>query len=276
MAKVKIALDRREDHRHADGKYPLVLRISHKRKTRDIPFDIYVHEEQFDSQSYDLNGIINAVRQSKRIKHRVSEVDLWIDENKAQIKLWDIAKLKNQIEKRFFDKQSELTLLNHSCDLFERFYKKERFPTISSYQDALKVFVKYNMSKAGENDRVIIKTLFDIDEKGVFKVKPDYQNYDLPIKAIDKEFAKKLEAYLSARLKSRNSVAIHLRSLQAIISDAEESFDDLKDHKPFSGIKKTSRANNQVVLTMDEINQLRDVRAEFEQAASPKFDVINS
>ncbi|MDW3191252.1 MAG: tyrosine-type recombinase/integrase [Cytophagales bacterium] len=275
MAKVKIALDRREGHKHNDGRCPVVLRISHKSKTRDIPFDIYVLENDFDSETYDLKGIQNAVRQTKRVKKKIFEVDLWVDENKAVVKLWDIAKLKDQIERKFFNKQSELTLFSHACDLFARFYTKEKFSTISSYEDALKIFAKFNMARNGKSDRVIIKSLFEIDGDGRFTLKSEYEEFDLPIKAINKELAKNFEAYLSARLKSRNSVAIHLRSIQAIIGDAEDSFDELKDHKPFRGIKKSSRANNQVVLTYDEINQIRSLREEFKLACDPKFDVIN-
>ena len=275
MTKVKVTLDKRADHTHKDGKFPLVLRLSHKRKTRDIPFDIYVHQDQFDETEGKITGIQNAVRHSKRVQNIFSNIDLWVDENKAAIKLWEITKLKDQIERRFFKKQSELRLFEHAADLFNRFWQKEKYSTIASYEDALKVLAKYNMHKSGKSDRIIIKSLFNRNAKEGFEVKEEYQAFDLPIKAVDKDLAKNFEAYMSSRFKSKNSVFIHLRSLQSIISDAEDSYDELKGHKPFAGIKKVSLPNKPVVLTRTEIDSIRKLKAEFKKTANPKFDVIN-
>lgn len=275
MAKVKVVLDKREDHRHKDGRCSLVLRISHKSKTRDIGFDIYVLENNFNVETRVIKGITNSVRYTKRVQKMFADVDLWLDENKAEIKLWDIAKLKDQIERKFFKKQSELHLFHHAADLFTRFRLKGKFSTIASYEDALKVLVKYEMKKRSKSDSIIIKSLFSWDgKKEAYEVREEWQTYDMPIKAIDKDFAKKLEAYMSGRFKSKNSVFIHLRSLQSIISDAEDSFDELKGHKPFAGIKKVSLANQPVVLTRTEIDKIRSLKNELDKT-NPKFHVIN-
>ena len=97
MAKVKITLYKREGHKHKDGRFPLVLRISHKSKTRDIPLDINVYENQFNEVTGKFSGIQNQVRNTKRIQKLFGDVDLWIDENKSKIKLWDIGKLKDKL-----------------------------------------------------------------------------------------------------------------------------------------------------------------------------------
>lgn len=275
MAKVKVTLDSRLNSCDKDGKYPLVLRISHKRKTRDIGFDIHVKNEHFNPSKTEIKGIQNAVRNSKRVQKIYADVDLWIDENKALIKLWDIAKLKDQIERKFFKKQSELHLFEHAADLFTRFRMKGKYSTIASYEDALKVLVKYNLKKAGKKDSIIIKGLFVWDtKKEEYSVSEEFKGHDLAIKAIDKDFVKKLEAYMSNRFASKNSVFIHLRSLQSIVSDAEDSFEELKGHKPFEGIKKVSLPNKPVVLTHGEIGKIRSLKREFDKA-NPKFDVIN-
>jgi len=274
MAKVKITLDTRSNAKDKDGKYPLVLRMAHRSKTRDIPFHIHVHENQYNETTRAIKGIENSVRNSKRVQKLYSEIDLWIDENKAEIKLWDIAKLKDQIERKFFNKQSELLLFNHACDVFDRFRLKGKFSTIACYEDGLKILAKYNMKQKGKNDRVIIKSLFNWEAKNGYQIKEEYIPYDIPIKSVDRSFAKKLEAYMSGRLNSRNSVAIHLRSIQSIISDAEDSFDELKGHKPFEGLKKNSVPNKPVVLSRDEIDKIRTLKSQFEEASS-KWHVIN-
>ncbi|MEQ8881613.1 MAG: tyrosine-type recombinase/integrase [Cyclobacteriaceae bacterium] len=271
MAKIKISLDTRSSSQDKDGKYPLVLRIGHKSKTRDIGLNIHVKEDQFNSDSKEIRGIQNSVRQSKRVQKIFSEIDLWIDENKAEIKLWPITKLKNEIERRFFKKQSELNVLQHGAKVLYRFHSEGRYSTVYTYEDALKILVKYQMKCAKKNDQVVIKSLFDKDKDG-FSLKDEYACYDMPIKAFNVEFAKDFKAYLGQRMKAKNSVGIHLRNLQSILSDAEKTYDELKGHKPLEGIKKTSTPNVPIVLTPDEVNKIRE--ASFEEGSS-RFHVRN-
>ena len=272
MAKVKITLDTRSTSQDKEGKYPLVLRIGHKSKTRDIKLGMHLLEDQFNPDTREIRGIQNSVRNSKRIQKVYGEIDLWIDENKGEIKLWPITKLKDEIERRFFKKQSELNLLEHSAKMFYRFHSEEQYSTASSYEDALKILVKYRMKLARKDDQVIISSLFNKNKRDYFEVKPEYQVYDMPIKAFNIEFAKDLKAYLSKRLSAKNSVSIHLRSLQSILSDAEKSHEELRGHKPLEGIKKTSTPNKPVVLSMEEIEAIR--QASYPEDSS-RFHVRN-
>lgn len=272
MAKVKITLDSRSSSCDKDGKYPLVLRISHKSKTRDVGFDIHLLPDQFDEAAIQIRGIQNSVRHSKRVQKIYGDIDLWVDENKAEIKLWDIAKLKDEIERRFFKKQSELNLLEHSAKVLYRFCADGKYSTAASYEDALKTLVKYRMKLAKKDDYQIIKTLFDQNGKDVFTVKGEYQKYDMPIKAFNVEFVKDFRAYLNQRMNSKNSVGIYLRSLQSILGDAERSYEELRGHKPLDGIKKNSTPNAPVVLTIEEVDLIRQAKYEEE---SSKFHVRN-
>lgn len=275
MTKVKVTLDKREDHSHKDGSFPVVLRISHNRKTRDIQFDIYATEKQFNPIEKKFKGVENAVQKSLFVGDISSRIAFWVLQSKEEIKLWDIGKLKDQIELKFFNKQLELSLFEHAADLFTRFRMKGKYSTISSYEDALKAFAKFNMKQKRKKDTVIIKTLFSWDENNEkYSVLDEYKIYDKPIKTIDRDLAKKLEAYMSARFNSKNTVFIHLRSLQSIISDAEDSYDELKGHKPFEGIRKVSVPNKPVVLTRDEMDKIRFLKNEFDEA-NAKFHVIN-
>lgn len=70
-----------------------------------------------------------------------------------------------------------------------------------------------------------------------------------------REFAKDFRTYLSHRIKSKNTVNIYLRSLQAILNDAEKTYEELKGHKPLDGIRKA--ANAPIVLTSGEIASIR-------------------
>lgn len=275
MATVKIVLDKRENCKDSEGKYPLVLRMGHARKTRDIPMNIHLFDNQFDTALNKISGITNSVRHTKRIQKKLSDIDLWLDENKGEIKLWSINKLKDQIEKQFFNKQSELTLLGFSAKYLHRLHQEERFSTASSYEDALKAFVKYKMKLTGKNDRVTIKSLFnknkqDIEKSGsnAFIILDQYVTYDVPIKGLDVEFMKDFKAYMSERFTSRNTVGIFLRSINAILNDAGTSFADLKDHKPLENIKKGSFANEIRPLSIEELQRLRDVELPL---ASPAY-----
>ena len=131
MTKVKIALDTRKNSQDKDDNFPLVLRISHKSKTRDIGFDIHIAKENFieldvaegekKSVHFQIKGVANSVRKTKRIQKTYGDVDLWLDENKGEIKIWPINLLKKNIEKKFFNKQSQLSLLEHGAKMLCRF-----------------------------------------------------------------------------------------------------------------------------------------------------------
>ena len=92
MATIKITFDKRSDHTTRDKKFPLVLHIGHARKTRDIPFNLHLKENQYDFESGTITGILNAVRHTKRTRKIYSDVDLWIDEHEGVIKNWEIKK----------------------------------------------------------------------------------------------------------------------------------------------------------------------------------------
>ncbi len=282
MTKVKIALDTRKSSQDKDGNFPLVLRISHKSKTRDIGFDIHIAKDNFielevaegekKSVYFQIKGVSNSVRKTKRIQKTYSDVDLWLDENKGEIKLWPINLLKENIEKKFFNKQSQLSLLQHGAKMLCRFHAEKRFSTASSYEDALKVLVKYKKKLARKDDIEQIKDLFNKSSSEAFTVNSEFASYDMPIKAFNVEFAKDFKAYLAQRFSSKNSVNIHLRSLQAILNDAEKTYEELKGHKPLESFKKSSTANAPVVLTNEEVAAIR--KSSYPEDSS-KFDVRN-
>ncbi|GAB5527490.1 MAG: hypothetical protein Roseis2KO_53620 [Roseivirga sp.] len=268
MATVRIVLDTRPTSADKDNKYPLVLRIGHKTQRRDIPFDIRLSKDDFieidagdgkkKSAHFKLKGVTNPARKTKRIQKTYSDVDLWLDENKGDIKLWPMSQLKETIERKFFNKQSQLSLLEHGAKIIYAFHVEKRYSTASSYEDALKIVVKYRKKLNRKDDRAQIKDLFDKSKKDMFTVKEEFKPYDMPIKAFTVEFAKDFKIYLSTRLKSKNSINIHLRSLQAILNDAEKTYDELKGHKPLESFKKSSTANAPVVLTNEEIAAIRN------------------
>jgi integrase len=258
MATARILLDQRNHCQANDGSFPLVLRIGHNRQNRDIPLGIHALPKKYDPETRKLTGITNSVRHTKRIQKKYGDIDLWLDEEGETIKHWDINHLKSEIEKRFFEKQLSLTLLSYSAVYLRRLQLEKRFSTARSYEDALKKFIKYRLRNAGKSDEAQIKSLFTLKD-GELSVRDEYKIYDLAIKAIDANFAKDFKAYMGSTMKSRNSVGIYLRSLQAIINDAGGSFTELKDHRPLDNIKKTSTRNKPVDLTIAEIDAIRNL-----------------
>lgn len=258
MATVKVTLDKRDSNTTKDNKYPLVLRIGHKSKTRDILFNIHLSEEEFDPATGKITGILNAGRHSKRTRKIYSDVDLWIDEESGTIRHWEIDQLKREIEQQFFKKQPSRSLLNYGGIYLHRFLQKGKFSTADSYEDALKIFVKYRMKTKGKDDFSTIKTLYQ-EQDNTLIVKEEYVSYDMQIKAIDHSFVKDFEAYLINRYPSPNTPKIHMRSLQAIMNDASKAFAELKDHNPLSTIKKQSTQNATNPLALEEIYTIRQL-----------------
>ncbi|SFC05299.1 Site-specific recombinase XerD [Flagellimonas taeanensis] len=258
MATIKISFDKRADHTTKDKKFPLVLRIGHARKTRDIPFNLHLKENQYDFTTGKVTGILNAVRHTKRIRKIYSDVDLWMDEHASEIKYWEIKKLKSEIEEIFFKKSPARSILSHGAVYLNRLRLEERFSTASSYEDALKALIKFRKNLKGQDDTAPIKTLYRTEDKKL-KVLEDLKELDMEIKAMDYAFLKDFKAYMSNRYKSRNTPAIHLRSLQAIMNDAGKTYSDLRDHKPLSSIKKQSHENAPEPLSLEDIMAIRNL-----------------
>lgn len=271
MAKIRITLDKRKNSESSQLTFPVVFRISHKSKTRDIGLGISVKESNFKSDPLKITGISNSVRKTKQILKLYSEIDLWLESNKGVVRVWTMNQLKDYIEKNFLKKQSNLTLLTHGAKVLSRLKQQDRFSTASSYEDALKVFVKFQLKKLKKDDLCVIKTLYQSHD-GELSLKDEFSNCDIALKAFTVELAKDFRSYLGSRYKSRNSIGIYLRSIQAIMNDAEETYEELRGHKPLEKIKKSSQPNSPVVLSPDEINKIR--LAKYDQG-TPQFHVKN-
>ncbi len=260
MATIKITLDKRADHTTKDKKFPLVLRIGHARKTRDIPFNLHLKESQYDFETGKITGILNATRHTKRTRKIYSDVDYWIDENEGEIKTWEMTRLKQEIEQHFFKKSPSRTLLNYGAIYLYRLRMERRFSTADSYESALKALIKYRRHLKGL-DNEIIKTLYEIKKDKMVPLE-EFEEFDMEIKAIDYSFVQNFKAYLVSRSNSKNTPNIYLRSIQAIMNDASKSFQDLSDHKPLSKIKKQSFENAPAPITIDDINTIRKLTLE--------------
>jgi hypothetical protein len=113
MAKIKIILNKRKSHKTTFNQYPLILNIGHKSRARELSLNLLLREDQFDEAFLKITGINNSVRHTKRINKIYAAIDFWLESNQAEIKLWSIDKLKETIERRFFNKQIDITLLMH-------------------------------------------------------------------------------------------------------------------------------------------------------------------
>ena len=271
MATIKLTFDKRSSNTTKDNKFMLVLRISHNRKTRYISLNLHLKENQFNPVTGNITGIMNAVRHTKRIRKIYSEVDLWLAEHEGEIQKWEIKKLKSEIERIFFKKSPSHSILNHGAVYLNRLRLEDRYSTASSYEDALKALIKFRKSRKGQDDTVLIKTLYELKD-GKLKVLDTYKDLDMEIKAMDYAFSKDFKAYMSNRYKSKNTPAIHLRSLQAIMNDAGKTYQDLRDHKPLSSIKKQSHENAPAPLDLEDINAIRNLKLE---AHTPIWDTCN-
>lgn len=259
MAKVKLTLDKRKSNTTKEGKFPLVIRISHQRKSRDIPLNLHVKKSQFNERTGKISGIENSGSKNIEVKKLNSDIEYWIDKNSFKIKNWEIARLKDEIERLFLGKQIALKLLNHGATYLSRLRLKKSFSTASSYEDALKSFVKYQKLLRKQDDKESISTLFNI-ENNKLSVKEDFQKLDIQITDFDTTYARDFEAYLINKYSSKNTPRIFLRSIQAIMNDAIEAYPDLRNHNPMRGIKKQSVSNHIQPLNIQQINKIRELK----------------
>lgn len=180
MATIKITFDQRESSTTKDNKFMLVLRIGHNRKTRDIPFNLHLKENQYDFATGKIIGILNATQHTKRTRKIYSDVDLYIEEHDGKIKNWKMDRLKSEIEQRLFNKSPSRTILNYGAVYLNRLRMEGQFSTASSYEDALKALIKFRKQQKGQDDMGLIKTLYEV-KADKLQTLEDIKNLDMEI-----------------------------------------------------------------------------------------------
>ncbi len=200
---LKLSLDTRRKKK--DNSYPLILRLSHLRRTTSINLGHSIQQEFWDEKNQKIKksfkGVTNVNQLNNQlIKEKVRAVDIinQLFEN-DELNFLSIKQLKTRIVKPSrFD-----SFLLYTNSLVEDLKKIQRYGTASSYFSVLIILKKFN----GGND-----------------IKFNEINYD---------FLKKFEEYHFSRGNSANGLASYMKTIRAIYNKAIKDGIITKDAYPF-------------------------------------------
>ena len=191
---ITLSLDKRRAKK--DGTYPIILRLSHGRRTINIATGYSIFEKYWDEQNRKVKTACNTIDNVSRannylFKKRSEAMDL-IAELDTKKKLQTLSAV--QIKEKLKGRSTKATFFTYTQQLIDRFDETERFGNARSYRNVLR------------------------------EVKNFKNDVDFRIEEINYEFLMNFEkAYLS-RGNSVNGLAVYTRTIRAIFNYA------IKDH----------------------------------------------
>ena len=246
MATLTLMLDRR--NKNAD-KFPLVIRIAHKRMPKNIPTGYKLSSGEWSEDKKQIKSPFkNTARANAKVQMKmtlaseaVSECQAILDEMTVyQISDLIIKKIEEAEKERlpvtFESLTSKTTLKDYGGQVIDRYKKAKRFGMAKSFEDAIGMMLKFH----GSNDSPI----FDINEI----------------------FLEDLEAEYVGSDKKLNGLGVRLRAIRRIynlaIKDKETEL-TINDY-PFGrgGYSiKTERSKKRAVK-LDVIEKIRELNYE--------------
>ena len=194
MTTLKIILDTRRSK--SNGTYPIVLRLGHNRKTRNIPlgYDIFIDEWNEDTARINSKHR-NSLRLNQKIYEKLTIAEKVTIDHERDIIIQDIKQVKKLIENELLGKEAEPTkqvmFFEFAQVIIDRNMEAKKFGNAGCYKTDLGVFKRYLC-----------------------------ENNDIPLHTITYKWLKNFEAHLYGRGISMNGVNRYMRTVRAIMNKA--------------------------------------------------------
>jgi integrase/recombinase XerD len=225
---VKVSLDTRRAK--TDGTYPLILRLTHKRKTTSIKTGIHLKKEDWDENSLQVKksykGTTNVTRLNNEIQKKKAEAldsILKLGERAKKVPL-SVTGVKQHIDPTF----SSQSFYTYSGKLIKDLINAERIGTARTYQLAVNVLRTFNKGKPFEKNKG--------GNPKTTKFKDD-KHPDLKFDEIDYNFLIKLENYHLSSGNELNGLAVYMRTIRSIYNQGIKAGVVEKLLYPFSDYK---------------------------------------
>ena len=232
---IKISLDKRRCK--SNGTYPLILRLTHNRKTTSIKTGIHLKKEDWDADALEVKksykGAANIKRLNNEIQKKKAEAldrILKLEEKVKQTPL-TVTGVKQHIDPSV----SSSSFYDYGDRLIKELINTERIGTARSYQGVLSALKTFNKGKPfeknmGGNPKETNKVRFSAKYK-------DANYRDLKFEEIDYNFLIKFENYHLSSGNELNGLAVYMRTIRSIYNQAMKSGDADKSQYPFSDYK---------------------------------------
>jgi integrase/recombinase XerD len=244
---VKISLDTRRSK--ADGTYPLILRLTHKRKTTSIKTGIHLKKEDWDEDKLEVKksykGATNVTRLNNEIQKKKAEAldsILKLDE-KAKRPLLSVTDIKHHID----PDASSQSFYGFGEKLVKELMIAERIGTARSYEIVLNVLRTFNKGRPLDKNKG--------GDPKLSKFKPD-KYPDLTFEEIDYNFLMKLQNYHLASGNAFNGLAVYMRTIRSIYNQAIKAGAVDKALYPFSDYKIKTEPTQKRALDMSYLAKI--------------------
>lgn len=201
---VKLSLDTRRQKK--DASYPIILRMTHFRKTTSISLGQSIRKEFWDNRNEKIKRSFKGTSSVSKLnnqllKEKTRAVDIINDlYEKDELNYLSILQLKNKIVKT----ASFESFLEYSKDIVSELKAAERYGNANTYYAVIKVLEKFT----GGND-----------------IKFNEVNYD---------FLKKFESWHFSKGNSVNGLSTYMRTIKAVFNKAIKSDVVSRDAYPFT------------------------------------------
>ncbi|MFT0714109.1 site-specific integrase [Flagellimonas lutimaris] len=229
---VKLSLDTRRKKK--DASYPIILRLTHFRKTTSISLGQSVKKEFWDNKNEKVKRAFKGTSSVSKLnnqllKEKTRAVDIINDLNeKNELNFLSILQLKKKIVKT----ASLDSFFKFSEEIVDELKKAERYGNANTYYAVIKVLEKF----AGGND-----------------LKFNEINYD---------FLKRFENWHFSRGNSVNSLSTYMRTIKAIFNKAIKSEIVARDAYPFTHYRIKSTPTEKRALDIDSIKSIMFLKME--------------
>jgi len=227
---ITLSLDKRR--KKLDNTYPIILRLSHLRKTTSISLGHSINESYWDSKNRLVKKSYKGVSSIKEfnnnlLKEKIKANDIIVElSKKSDLNFYSIKQLKEKIVKP----NSYDSFLNYGFELVDKMKISKRYGSARAYFFLLKLLKKYN------------------------------QNNDLKFNEVNYEFLKKFELNHFSKGNSLNGLAAYMRTIRAIFNKAikEELID--QEAYPFKNYKIRTKPTEKRALDIFYIKKIVNLK----------------
>lgn len=223
---IKLSLDTRRKKK--DNSFPIILRLSHFRKTTSIRLGTSVPLNFWDERSEKIkksygNSVTVKKLNNNLLKAKVRAINIIEQLNeKEELNYLSISQIKNKITK----KATVNSFFEYSNSIIEDLKKVERYGNANSYYAITKILKKFNNGN------------------------------DLKFNEVNYEFLKKFEQFHYSRGNSTNGLAVYMKTIRAIYNKAIKSGIIAKEAYPFVNYKIKTTPTEKRALDINSIKSI--------------------
>lgn len=262
---IKVSLDTRRPK--ADGTYPLILRLTHSRKTTSIKTGIHLKKEDWDEEKLEVKksytGTTNVTRLNNEIQKKKAEaldkiLRLQEKQNNTPLTVTDV---KQQIDPAI----ASNSFYDFSDKLIKELIVSDRIGTAKSYEGVISVLKTFNKGKPFEKN-------MGGDPKTTNKINFAQKFKDLKFEEINYTFLTKLESYHLSAGNEFNGLAVYLRTIRSIYNKGMKAGLVDKTLYPFTDYKIKTTPTKKRALDSIYLKRILDLSLPNDH---PSFDARN-